>query len=299
MGAVVISIAVAVGLLLHVAHGLPGRLSDSTLQALKLGDEVHDRRECHFISDKGHPGLCIRGYSNDKVDFILVGDSHADALSPAIFKAAKIHRLSGIQFTDYGFRPIKGFWSPATAERDRALLARLETLIKERKPGFILVAASWNNALDQIYYEDGRRVEASHALSAGLRNFISQFPDTRVFVLQAVPVSEIFGPAALARSRHLGKSFEQKMPRAEYVLQTARYEAMLAGLHNEYNNVQIVSVGDSLCDVQYCYGALGDGRTLYRDVDHVTPAGAEKLTPLFADIFSGAPFRAPARRRHD
>jgi hypothetical protein len=241
--------------------------------------------------------LCIRGYTNHKVDFILVGDSHADALSPAIFGVAKIHRLSGIQFTDYGFRPVKGFWNPATAERDRALVAWLEALIKERKPSFILVAASWNNALDGIYYEDDRRVKASQALSAGLRNFISQFPDTRFFVLQTVPVSEIFGPAALARSRHLGKSFEQKTPRAEYVLQTARYEAMLTGLQNDFNNVQIVSVGNSLCDAHYCYGALDDGRTLYRDVDHVTAAGAEKLTPLFADIFSKAPLSAPAPGR--
>jgi len=292
MGAFVMCIAAAAGLLLHVANGLPGRLSDSTHQALNL-DEVHDRRDCHFISDKGHPGLCIRGYTNDKVDFILVGDSHADALSPAIFETAKIHRLSGIQFTDYGFRPIKGFWNPATAARDRALVAWLETLIKERKPGFILVAASWNSALDAIYYEDYRKVKASHALSAGMRNFISQFPDTRVFILQTVPVSEIFGPTALARSRHLGKSLEQKMPRAKYALQTVRYEAVLAGLQIDYNNVQIVSVGDSFCDVHYCYGALGDGRALYRDADHVSPAGAEKLTPLFADIFSRASFPAP------
>src|SRR4029453_15106267 len=102
---------VGLGLLLYFGGGLPRRHS---AEVLALGPNVAERQpsrpEGHMVTP--HPGganrLFIRGSPGSPPSFILVGDSHAYALSDGLFAAARNRGVAGVQFTAADFAPLPG-----------------------------------------------------------------------------------------------------------------------------------------------------------------------------------------------
>lgn len=277
-------LAALAGLGIHASEGWPGRIDEEIRAMAALEDKFHEGRECHGAAATSDAELCVRGAAVDKVRFLLVGDSHADALNPTIFEVARTHGLAGIQFTDPGFRPTKGYWRAESARRDRELVARLESLIARHEPPLVIVAGFWRDALGKIYYDPRGQVGPATALTRGLTSLVTQFPKTRFVILQDVPTSPAFAPGMIARARHLGRPVDQTIPLADYVAQTHSYDALLRELDMQHENVDVIELGQYFCDARRCHGAF-DGEPIYRNEDHLSPAGARRLAPLYDKLF--------------
>ncbi len=100
----VVLVIVGANTLTTMSDGFPARVPDrlNTLNAMLVSsDFLHNRRDCHLVTVKRvrRNDICRLGDLAATPHFALVGDSHADAVSPAIFAAAEKLGMSGYQFT--------------------------------------------------------------------------------------------------------------------------------------------------------------------------------------------------------
>ena len=53
--------------------------------------------------------ICVRGAADRTPDFLIVGDSHANALAAAIFQAGAEVGRAGYQISDNAYRPLLAY----------------------------------------------------------------------------------------------------------------------------------------------------------------------------------------------
>ncbi len=101
----------AIGLTFHLTNGLPGRVSDEIRRMADKSTYQGPGRECGYAYAARRPldKLCVLGRQGATPDFLVVGDSHANAIAPAIFEAAAVEGRAGFQLSDNGYRPLVGY----------------------------------------------------------------------------------------------------------------------------------------------------------------------------------------------
>ncbi len=296
--AAVMIVSISLGTIVWRLDGLPHRVDPKILVMADEQNYLHDRRDCHFVtSERGQAGdVCVRGAEGVEPTFVLVGDSHADAFSPAIFAAAADLGIAGYQYTNAGFVPLPGVWSLA-----RANTSDVDAFISfvEERPTIrtLIVGRYWQPQMtgytyryqgqiwvDAEYDGSGAGYNAT-ATRNGLERLASLFPDRQILILDDVPTGEelhIRDQLRWTRSRNftvLG------LPAHEYLAQRATYETILASIAEELPNVRYSPVYADLCNEHLC--PLFDGETLlFRDGDHLTWEGALRLRHVARDLLT-------------
>jgi hypothetical protein len=259
---------------------------------------LHDRRECHRVSPRrlADGELCVRGAEGVEPSFVLVGDSHADALSPGVFAAAEELGISGYQYTDLGFRPLPGVTQPgdAAAERETALF--LDFLAARPEIRTVILTAFWEHqATGASYrhesdvwrdadYDGSGTTYNARALDAGLSRLAEALPDRTIILLDDIPTGDRLDLRTFARIA-LYKGAEARaaagLPAEIYAAQRASYEPILEAVAEHHPNVVYHPVFPGLCDETLC-PLFDDGAPVFRDGDHRSSAGALALAPVIA-----------------
>lgn len=295
-------LTLSAGLALWRLDGLPGRLDPALLHLAEPRNFLHDRRDCHGVTPvRARAGdVCLRGAGGAAPSFILVGDSHADAISPAIFAAADARGMAGYQYTDAGFLPLPGTWRQGQAETDEAeaiiafLKARpdLRTVIVARYWLHQITGASYRHAgdvwVDAAYHASGTAYNA-RATANGLRRLAARLPDRQIVLLDDVPSGAALHIRDQVRRVRLRDFSTLGLPAAEADGQRAHYAPVLAELAADVVNLHYSPVFETLCSATLC--PLFDGETLlYRDGDHLSWQGALRLTAVAEVLLQSPPF---------
>jgi len=267
--------------------GMPGRLPENVVSLLDLN--VGDRRVCHDALRLSQDELCVRGAEGQSPTFILVGDSHAGAMAPALFKAAEHVGHAGFQFTQPGYNPSIGYVKWGEPEKFRVLNRRLVAfLTAHEEVRQVFVVVYWFQAVEGNRYisSDGDLVSGKEAVSAGLKTLVSAFPDRQFVLFQAPPHSPEYGYDIEARRRLFNATIEQSVSRADYLSMRKGYQAILDMLAKS-PNVSLIDPIDVYCGSRDCPGIL-NGEILYRDDNHLSVTGAYRITPLFEKFWNEA-----------
>ncbi len=201
MSGAAILVMVSLGGTLIVTKGLPARISPDVQALLEEEHFLHDHRDCHFVTPRrAETGdICQRGAPNTAPRFVLVGDSHADAFSPAIFAAAETLGISGYQYTQAGFRPLLGVekqGDPSYSAQTDAFVAFLKT-----RPDLqtVIITAFWQHQITGSTYRhqgdvwfDPDQVDTSDQTNrsvtiTGLTRLAAMFPERHFVLLDDVP----------------------------------------------------------------------------------------------------------------
>ena len=300
--ATAIVLSIGIGLTIWQLDGLPNRMDPELMAMADSRNFLHDRRDCHFVTpQRARAGeVCIRGAEGVDPSFVLIGDSHADALSPAIFAAAADLGLAGYQYTDAGFVPLPGVWPLGQRETDEveALTAFLEarpdlrTLIVARYWQHQMTGYTYRHAgdvwVDAEYDGSGTRYNGV-ATRNGIARLAARFPDRQIVLLDDFPSGSELHMRDQLRHMRLGEArAEMGLPTQERDAQRASYEPVLADLAAELPNLHYKPVFQSLCGPERC--ALFDGDTLlFRDGDHLSWDGALRLKAPFSTLLSTLP----------
>lgn len=276
------------GSVLTLSGGLPQRMSEDVLQVLDVRQYVGDERDCHMALRHKDDELCVRGASNARETFMLLGDSHAGAIAPGLFAAAREAGRAGLQFSEPGYGPTIGFLKWGETDKFRILNERLVNLLRQReriKEVFIVVY--WHQAIvDNRYWDEaGDLVDGKTAMSEGLRRLAKMFPTRNFVLVHAPPRGSGYGYHIEARRRLFGVPVSQAVPRAEYLEFRRSYEDILKEAA-ELPNVEVIDPVDLYCSVDVCPGLL-DGTLLYRDDNHLSAFGSRQLVPSFLEFWSG------------
>ena len=298
-GAAATAASLCLGYAAIATDGLPGRIAPEIL-ALKA--HRSERGECHNVTmervDAGD--LCIRGAPGEVPSFVLVGDSHAAAISGGVFAAAARAGLSGYQFTASSFRPLPGIKMEKRRLDD--LTVRFVEFLRERPALRIVVLAGYwqwqatgqsyrkeNHIFPDDEYDGSGLAYNKVSFQHGLQRLVDAFPDRRFVIVEDVPIGFEFRNAVRAIHIHdvlgVGRGSARLdlirvgISRQQYERQLASYRPILAAVARS-PNISILPLIDQLCDDQFCRGTR-NGALLFFDGDHLSMEGGLSLTDIF------------------
>ena len=261
---------------------------------------------CRSEEDKGFPlgPACTFGKAVEP-RVAVWGDSHAEALIHGIAREAEMHEQSVVYFGSPGCRPVLGVFDARKSGRfcttfndgvleylrshddvkSVILIGRLVTLAhgKTRKQG-----PADGDEPPTISDSPGHvlEVDAAEALTrTALRETVKRLTDLGKLVVLVYPIPETgypipsVGARLVARHRDV-ESFTTSV--STYVERSRFVFEVLDGIKGP--NISRVYPHQRLCGEHTCT-VFADGKPLYLDGDHLSPAGAERVGPIFAPVF--------------
>jgi peptidoglycan/LPS O-acetylase OafA/YrhL len=304
-GAIATATSLAVTGLLFAVHGLPQRFTPDTRRIFAEADDIEPRRhECfnRSASDVQSGNICAIGDPRAaKATFILWGDSHGDALLPAVDAAAARAGRKGL-FVAHGRCPplLQLSLSDEPTSRCAELNDAVLKLAQRNEIRTLILVARW------AYYDQGtgygpdateerrlidldpppvpdgsQHAEFARLLERTVRTLRSA--GYRVIIVAPVPEPGIDVPEALARDASFGLHDSQALPIAAYRTRAGFVLRDLASVHRDYG-IAIVDPAQVLCSSRQC-AVMRDGKPLYVDHHHLSVFGALQISRLFAGTF--------------
>ncbi len=293
-------LALAMLLLLALAEvlirtlGLPQRFEPPLRQLVEVLDLHPDLVRCTSLTTSAlrNDELCRYGpAANSRPRVIAWGDSHAATLLPAFDLVAQ-ERSVPLGFAAHSScRPLPGVSS--ALRHDRYLKDCVEFneamfgVIERVKPDLVILAAHWSEPGDRFLSSAERAPPGVSIFSVGLERTLARIAKTgaRVCVVLDVPELKYPFPHALltARQRGLDEGI-LTLTREEAEAGQAAVERDIRALAARYP-VDVVDPKDALCATGRC--EIRDGETsFYRDNNHLTVAGARRVTPVIDGCFA-------------
>jgi len=289
-----VSAALALILLSH--DGFPGMLSPDIRKILAEQEDSEPRIDSCFgltAADVQAGRLCRIGAPGRVPSFILWGDSHADAVLPAIDEAAAREGRSGLFAGGHSCPPLLGVTAPNRDCRkfnDAVLALAARPEIRE-----IILNARWAKYAEgstygfepegRVVLSDGEAADGAgnHAVfERGLERTIRALAGKKIVIVASVPEIGWPVPAVLAREK-LARTARIFPPDEKTYLARQKFVmATFAKLERE-SRIAVVYPDTVLCKSGTCKVSL-NGSPLYRDEHHLSVYGARQLTALVAPV---------------
>jgi hypothetical protein len=292
-GLVMLAATGLVGLILVRFDGFPARLPEEVRVLPTPREMRQDRFECHRVTPQRAAGgdVCIRGDLSVPPTFILLGDSHADAVSPAVFAAAEEVGLSGYQFSGAGIMPLPGIRQVSRgAGYDEVEADAFRTFLKERPEiTHVILVGFWplltsgysyrheGDVIEDANYDGQGASYNKLALLSGLERLFSDSSQVEFIVLDDVPSGNDLHLPVAERRIMLGQSSlgaEKGLEAVKALRQAEGYEGVLRqAVSGAPNAVYVPVLRDVYCGEAYC-PLFMDGYPIFRDGDHLSAKGA-------------------------
>ncbi len=250
------------------AHGFEGRFKARTLQ-LAAGEKDFDpvSRQCINapLDNVATAAPCALGRPSEDSQlgqFIMWGDSHAAALSPAIDQVARGANVSGRLISFNACAPLLDFATPALSWKDQTACRKRNAALIDRLAGdphiqTVILTGFWST-----YIRPDDRNSDQRAFAAALERTLDQLRGKRVIFLLDTPRSEESLPASLALADH----FEWSAPKITAGNLDGASVAIRAAANGR---AQVVETWRALCDkTGECPPTIA-GKPILSDANHV------------------------------
>ncbi len=309
-----LALAACVGLVVYLGGGLPWRLGPETLQ-FYLASHDHNALRSQCLDGAGHaPSPESRCTSpepkaGDSSDVVVWGDSHGDALFPAIAAIGQTHGLTTRQVTKKACPPLLGaervesgrssnLFGTSVCERYNA--AMIEELQKGPRPSLVILVARWSIYTETTTDVDGGRrvylIDAEHksldietsreVFARALGRTVDAITALEIPVLLIGQPPEFFqDPNICVVERNLSHRDVSECLRLSRQVADRRLRAskkILLKVASGRSATTYVSLDSILCDDQFCW-AKKDGQPLYEDKNHIDLSGARVVAKALAD----------------
>lgn len=285
------------GLFLWHSGGLPGRLDEAEAKLIDTSTRLRrDGEDCALrpLGAIAAGSLCSFGPSGAaRADVVVWGDSHAIVLLPEYERIATARNVRVHAALHSACRPLLDAASVEEsavrrrqcAEFNRAAASAIGVI----DPKLVILNAHWLYPDLEIALTDGSNSAggASAFELAFERTLRAIGPDRRICVIGAVPTLDYAMPYAyaVARRRGIDPSFiGEQTPEVE--LQQRKLAGYLEELQRRHA-FTLVSPRAQLCSGSTCAVVTADGRSLYRDDNHLSTAGAELVGRSLEECFVG------------
>lgn len=286
----------AIAGIVKYTSGFPQRFNEHVnTQVAALQSAAHVvRKDCHdFPKNKAilpDSSLCVLGNGKkENIDFILLGDSHANSLVGAVDFWAKDLNLRGYdptQSTTLYLPSVELFERKANHEyvlqsQFKARNDSLTLLLQDNHYSITIVSGYFSTYLtDKVKLIDGTGRANNEVFEDGMRRAfknISKASD-RVVVILDVPELKKVKANCEARVKSLGLSKKCTISAKEIKSRDRQYLEILERLKTQFPKLEIVDLNPLLCDQTECQTSLND-IPLYRDKDnhHLSYYGALEL----------------------
>lgn len=289
----------------RLMEGVSSRLTPSLQEIVRESSNKKPRqKECFATSGTESPS-CV--YGGSQVKAILIGDSHADAVTTAL-AAAVPNPTDGIVDWSYVSCPtifgVNNFSPTYTAnERCGEFLEWSVIQLKNTPKTVPLVIVNRTSVYalghNEPGYDDTNKplIYLSKPYLTSEPSFLAEFAegltdtacklakDRTVYLVRPIPEMGVDVPKMMARGLMLGNSeaVSVSISLADY---HRRHGVVWAAqdVARDRCGVKILDPLPYLCRDGRCH-ASKDGRALYYDDDHLSEHGNKVLVPMFAEVF--------------
>lgn len=295
-GAAAILLTAGLSQVIVKGRGLPGRL-DPQVAALarETPIRVATRGLCGFEAEgvrAREAGPCVIGALDAPAPtFAFWGDSHSAAVAPALRDLAREAGVKGYFIGRGGCPPLLGLEAESSVFRKCLGGAReAQRVLDDPNVRTVVLLARWG------LYAEG--VASLNEAGTTARRFVSRDDAANraafarvlratveriraagktVVIVGPVPEFELNVPAAFIKAAMRGAPTDVTMPRAAFDARQRGVTPVLAELAR-LGGVTVVYPHEQLCDARLCRGTA-EGKALYVDDDHLSPAGARIVAP--------------------
>jgi peptidoglycan/LPS O-acetylase OafA/YrhL len=259
----------------------------ATLVAVELGGEFKN------VTDDEGQTVAVLGNSQEAKDasVLLIGDSHADAIRPAIDLAAKANKRTVIALENTCFASFEDF---KAYQRLRSCVSttrhQLRYILDHPNLKTIVIAQRWQKRTTDWHTKSGMAADIiwERRLNS-LMEFVQELKGAghEVIILAQVPLIETKFqnvPSTIARMKMWkSEDLETFGPTAKRYLSYNRNVLQILQAVHEKTGTKIVYPHTFFCSQGPCqiYDA---GGTFYYDDDHLSVYGARKLTDTFLPL---------------
>jgi len=283
---------------LYLKNGLINRFPQNIQIIIEKGNEKNPLfTKCQINSGVNIPEC---KYGNGDIKLIVIGDSHAEAMIPAIRKALPpksalidwtysgcpmVENIKKINNPDFKCgEVISKFTKKITKYPDTPILIinRINVLFHGAKDSDsdILHPIRYINKPFKAY-----NAEYEKTMKEAYINTLCKFSkNNKVYVTRPIPEFPVNVPKVLVH-REIIKSSSPLTITREAHLKRSRLAWEAQDEAVKKCGVKILDTTDFFCDKEICYSEK-KGIPLYFDDDHVNLYGARLLTPLFKTIFN-------------
>lgn len=290
------------GVAVASTQGVPARMQPEIRKILAEERNHEPRMDICFglnARDVREGRLCRIGSVQAKdLSFILWGDSHADALLPAVQKVAQEKDRAGLFAATDSCAPLLGVVRPDAKKckpfNDAVMKLAVKPSIRE-----IILDARWSkNAYGTARGEGNGRIfphdeqgEGTDLLSTeavfyrGLERTVRKLTEAgkQVVIIASIPEAGYSVPRMMAHLRMEGD--DRKLTRSLPTF--LKHQKFIFGALNRMRalyGARILYPHRILCATGACELSLDD-RPLYRDEHHLSVFGAMQLTPMISQAF--------------
>ncbi|HEY9034780.1 MAG TPA: acyltransferase family protein [Pseudomonadales bacterium] len=288
---------VAVGQQIRRADGYPQRLSAEARQYEASRHRSERQKRCDLVlaEQVNDDRLCRLGNTPEgqAPRFLAWGDSHTMSLLPLYDRISEQHQLAGWYASHIACPPVLGLqWhnKPQCNAFNEAMLA----LLQRHDIQHVILAGRW--AVYLYGAEDGDR--RSEFVSPDgvdrLAHYAAQIGETvarirqqgaTVWLVRQVPLQAQHAPQYLSLRAMQGKPTAGiGRPYAEHMARQQAINTVLDALAAEDDGVRLLDPAAILCADRQTCRMEADGYALYRDPDHLSPAGAFYLQPMLLPL---------------
>jgi peptidoglycan/LPS O-acetylase OafA/YrhL len=298
VAAVAASIAVAIpAAFVAATGGFPERFTRTEQQMLSASEDFSQQgRKCINmpVEATGLRPACRLGNPTSTSakpfgDFILVGDSHAAAIAPAVANAAAESGRSGTMIAFNACAPLLGVDAPSLSWSDaRKCRGRNSTwveLAKTRGIEMVILTAYWSGHLkDWARDED----DGGRYMAGALDRTLGALAGKRIVILLDVPHGEFPPGLQAVFARRFGRPLQQLHSDSEDPAATI-IRTVAAG------RAQVIDQSAPFCAHGVCQAFDQSGHPILADNNHVTATAARnRLTSVLKPVFArGARRSAP------
>ena len=289
-----------ISVFIFTSHGLPERIPADAWQAMSTNELRVGNQQCkQFNNNELEASICAIGSNHTALDFVLWGDSHAEAIANALHLAALNQGISGVLIKSHGCRPLLGIYRKGKHRCQTFNNEVVKYIHSQSSLKHIFLAGYWRIPFTGQGYDNSNFLivddqtiirspeENRRVFKRGMERTLRELKDFTPVIIQDIPeIGSQFGKSVanhFVRDTWLGNSTNKVLMFATKNQSFDReFDEMVASYapHPQYIEVQSV-----LCSNGHC-PLLSNGKLVYSDGDHLSEYGASMLAPLFVNYFT-------------
>jgi len=290
----VIVISMVYGVVMVLSDGWRSRYDDQ-MNRIQESAVLTDKQDACFKS-----GLCMLGQGENPPSFILFGDSHALVLVDVVDRLARERHVAGLYLDSGGCPPAYGLKKEFTNDECKTAYAAAMKKIRESAATTVILAARWTwyfkgaegNCVDDCfpprtvksYLEP--RFTSYEALTRGLEMTLDELKtfNKAVYIVTHFPEQNVLPQKLLSKVYRVSGRLDEGAGRSRADIDT-RYAEMNDFFTRAENMKLSVNLDPMklLCEKKICPLVL-HGDIMYKDDDHVSVVGTQKLLPMFDTV---------------
>ncbi|ENU10533.1 acyltransferase family protein [Acinetobacter calcoaceticus] len=290
-------ISISIFYFLNLKNGLINRFPPNIQTIIQRGNERNPLfTKCQISSGVNIPEC---KYGNGNIKLIVIGDSHAEAMIPAIQKALPpesalidwtysgcptVEKIKKVNSPDFKCGEVVSNFLQKTSQFPGTpilIVNRINVLFHGAKDGDsdMLHPIRYINRPFKAY-----NAEYEKTMKEAYINTLCKFSkNNEVYVTRPTPEFPVNVPKVLVH-REIIKSSTPLTITREAHLKRSRLAWEAQDEAAEKCGIKILDITNFFCDQKICYSEK-KGIPLYFDDDHLNIYGASQLTPLFKEVF--------------